>query len=104
MPSAGCANPNNNMLEKDIEKKVCDYAKKLGFYVRKFTSPAQRAVPDRLFINPHGVVFFIEFKQKGKKPTPLQEHEHKQIRENEGMVFIVDSVVDGLGILERMKY
>ena len=38
------------MLEKQIESKVCDYAKSKGVLAYKFTSPARAAVPDRLFI------------------------------------------------------
>ena len=38
------------MLEKQIERKVCDYAKNKGLLAYKFTSPARAAVPDRLFI------------------------------------------------------
>ena len=36
------------MLEKQIEAKVCEYAKTKGVLVYKFTSPARAAVPDRL--------------------------------------------------------
>jgi hypothetical protein len=56
------------MLEKQIEKKVCDYAKERGMLVYKFTSPNRMAVPDRLFICPDGRVFFIEFKREGQSP------------------------------------
>ena len=49
------------MLEKQIEAKVCDYAKERGLLVYKFTSPNRMAVPDRMFIRPDGKVFFIEF-------------------------------------------
>jgi len=84
---------NKDPLEKVIEKKVCDYAKSLGCLVYKFTSPARRSVPDRLFIMPGGKgVFFIEFKRKGCKPTPAQEVEIAKIRAMRTMVFVVDSV------------
>lgn len=52
-------------LEKEIEKKVCDYAKASGMLVYKFTSPARRSVPDRLFIPEGKSAFFIEFKREG---------------------------------------
>lgn len=86
-------------LEKEIEKKVCDYARKKGFYVRKFTSPCARAVPDRLFIR-QGVAFFIEFKRLGEEPTPAQKIEHKQLREVGAHVAVVDNVAEGLKVID----
>ena len=46
------------MLEKQIEAKVCDYAKTKNVLVYKFTSPARAAVPDRLFIRADGRMWF----------------------------------------------
>ena len=59
------------MLEKDIEKKVCDEAKKLGWLTYKFSSPAHRGVPDRIFIK-DGEVVFIEFKGPNGVLSTLQ--------------------------------
>lgn len=94
---------NPNPLEKDIEKKVCDFAKQLGCLVYKFTSPSRRSVPDRLFIMPRGLgVFFIEFKRRGEKPTPGQAIEIAKIKANGASVFIVDNVVDGKLLVHDM--
>lgn len=93
---------NPNPLEKDIEKKVCDYAKSLGCLVYKFTSPQRRSVPDRLFIMPDGKgIFFIEFKRLGGKPTAGQEIEITKIREQGITVFLVDNVPHGKFVVER---
>lgn len=87
---------NPNPLEKDIEKKVCDYAKQRGCLVYKFTSPARRSVPDRLFIMPEGKgVFFIEFKRKGCKPSDAQAVEIEKIRRHGVACFVVDTVALG---------
>lgn len=59
-------------LEKEIEKKICDYARLKGCYVRKFTSPNNRSVPDRLIIAPGGAVGFLEIKRFGQTPTKAQ--------------------------------
>jgi hypothetical protein len=95
------------MLEKDIEKKVCSYAKEKGFYVAKFTSPGRRAVPDRIFIGMMGQVFFIEFKRTGEKPTPQQEREHYRLTSHGVEVYWTDSVDGGITIInseiERAK-
>jgi hypothetical protein len=86
------------MLEKDVEKAVIRRFRALGWYVRKFTSPARRSVPDDIFLK-RGFVFWIEFKAKGKKPTPNQEQEIKLIREKGGIVFVVDSIDAGAEVL-----
>lgn len=82
-------------LEKNIEKKVCDFAKSLGILHYKFTSPSRRSVPDRLFMVPGGGVFFIEFKRKGGKPTPAQQVEINKIRAQGVQVYIVDDAAEG---------
>lgn len=93
---------NKDPLEKDIEKKVCDYAKSLGCLVYKFTSPARRSVPDRLFIMPGGKgVFFIEFKRKGQKPTAAQEVEIAKIRKQGTYVAVVGDVGLGKAIVKN---
>lgn len=90
------------MLEKQIETKVCDYAKEKGLLVYKFTSPARAAVPDRMFILPSGQVFFVEFKRAGQKPTAPQEREHRRLRGHKVNVFVVDDVTDGKTVIDLM--
>jgi hypothetical protein len=83
------------MLEKDIEKKIGDFAKKQGCLYYKFTSPARRAVPDRMIITPQGAIGFLEIKAKGKKPTPLQQIEIKRLQEQGCTADWCDSVESG---------
>jgi hypothetical protein len=90
------------MLEKQIEKRVCDHAKELGYLVYKFTSPQRMAVPDRMFINPHGMVFFIEFKRSGESPTPAQAREHERLQAQGVNVFVIDDVVKGKLVIDLM--
>lgn len=87
-------------LEKVIEAKVCAFAKANGILHYKFTSPARRNVPDRLFMMP-GAQFFIEFKRLGCKPTPAQEVEHKAIRAAGGTVHVIDNVASGLVLIQQ---
>lgn len=81
--------------ERDIEKKVCDYARGLGFRVYKFQSPNHASVPDRIFINPDGLVFFIEFKALGKQLTPAQARECHRLGDQGCHVYIIDDVEKG---------
>jgi len=90
---------NDDPKESVIERKVCDYAKAHGFLSYKFTSPQRRSVPDRLFISKHGVVVFIEFKRKGKKPTEGQAREIARLKDQGVAVFVVDNVDEGKRIL-----
>ena len=84
------------MLEKDIEKAVCDYAAKTyDMLARKYTSPAHRSVPDRLFLGPGNLHFFIEFKKPGGTLTPGQEREIQRLRDRGHRVHVVDTVAEG---------
>src|SRR5262245_40025173 len=75
----------SNPLEKSIEAASVKHGKAKGCLTYKFTSPAQRHVPDRLFIY-KGHVFFIEVKRKGEKPTPGQQIEHEKMRKHGAIV------------------
>ena len=88
------------MLERDIESKVCKYAKGRGWLCFKFTSPANRAVPDRVFFK-DGVCLFIEFKAKGKKPTKLQAHVHRKLHSHGFTVHVIDNIEDGKAVFDE---
>ena len=86
--------------ESEIEKKVKAYAVEKGWTVRKFTSPGRVAVPDDIFMKWPALVFFIEFKAPGKKPTKIQEKEHKEIRDCGIDVHVVDNIGEGIHIID----
>jgi hypothetical protein len=90
------------MLEKQIEAKVCEYAKSKGVLAYKFTSPARAAVPDRMFIAPDGRVWFCEFKREGQKPTAAQDREHTRLRQQKVNVFVIDNVAEGKTMIDVM--
>lgn len=79
-------------VESQIESKCRDYAILMGCLTYKFTSPARRNVPDRIFILPGGAVFFVEFKRKGKLPTPAQKREANRLRAHGCTVFAINDV------------
>lgn len=90
------------VLEKNIENRVCAYAKKRGWRAMKFVSPAYRSVPDRIFFKAPGRAFFIEFKKPGKKPTPKQTLECQRLIDEGFDVFVIDSVEDGMHVIDLM--
>ena len=86
------------MLEKDIERKACEWARANGWLAFKFTSPSRRSVPDRLFIRA-GRVVFIEFKRLGGKLTSGQAREIQRLRAAGAEVYVAYSVEEAKGIL-----
>ena len=93
------------MLESKVENEVCDYAKKTyGFIPYKFTSPARRSVPDRLFIGPGGLHFFIEFKAPGKLPTPKQTREINRLISLGHLVYVIDNISIGKQLVDCLVF
>ena len=90
------------MKESDTEKKVGEYVKSKGGLFYKFTSPARRAVPDRLIVLPSVPPFFVEFKATGEKATPAQLREHLRLSDRGANIFVVDSVEDGQAVVNAM--
>jgi hypothetical protein len=88
------------LTEKQIEKAIKEEALKLGYLTYKFTSPANRGVPDRLFINPNGLLFFIEFKSKMGKLTALQAKVFRDIASKKTLVFVINDVEKGVKLLK----
>ena len=85
------------MLESKIETEVSKHAKLLGWLSYKFTSPNNRAVPDRIYFR-EGRTILIEFKQLGKKPTKLQTKVINDLKKQLIDVYVVDNIEQGKGI------
>jgi Holliday junction resolvase len=60
------------MREIVIEKYLVEQVWKAGGKAIKFTSSANRGVPDRMCLFPSGIVVFVECKRPGEKLDPLQ--------------------------------
>ena len=80
--------------ESYIEKKVSDYARKLGWLTFKWTSTSQRFVPDRLFFY-GGKVVIVEFKAPGKEPSKAQRIIHNMLDKVGFPVYVIDDVEEG---------
>lgn len=87
-------------MEKDIENAVARYAVKRGLLQRKYKTPGQRNAPDRIFFQQPAVVFFIEFKDTGKKPRPGQVREAEKLREFGFDVYFVDNIEEGKKVVD----
>lgn len=90
------------MRESEIESYLVQRVQAVGGTAEKFTSPARRAVPDRLVTFPKRPgtnlrvskpcrVVFVELKAPGKKPTPAQLRDHERRRAMGAEVWVIDS-------------
>ncbi len=89
-------------LEKKIEKKICEYAQTKGFLTPKINVVSERGWPDRMFIDPEGWVFFVEFKQKGKPLEPIQLYRCTQLTERNLVVVTIDDEEEGKEIVDEL--
>lgn len=89
------------MLEKTIERHIVTYAKNKGIISYKFSSPANRSVPDRIFINEYGVIVFIEFKSLGKSLSKLQQFTFNKLKARGCNIHIVDSIEQGQFLIDN---
>ncbi len=63
---------NKEIPEANIEKEFVDYAKVKHCIAEKLVMLVGRGWPDRTIFCPGGILFFVEFKKKGKKLSPKQ--------------------------------
>lgn len=90
------------MLEKDIEKKVSEYAKKLGWLGTKLNSESARGWPDRLYVR-NGVTVFIEFKRKGGRISALQKKRMYDLKQQNMRAYTVWNVEEGKDLFDNLE-
>jgi hypothetical protein len=79
------------MTEKKLEQKLTKNVKSIGGIALKFYSQYNTGYPDRIVLLPGGVVYFVELKAPGKKPTAKQQMIHERLQELNLIVKIIDS-------------
>jgi hypothetical protein len=79
-----------NMLESLIEQHLVKEVNRRDGLCLKFNSQSMTGIPDRIILMKNGTVGFVEVKQKGKKPRPLQELRMKQLRRLGFKVYTLD--------------
>ena len=78
------------MLESLIEQHLVKEVNRRNGLCLKFNSQSMTGIPDRIILMKNGTVGFVEVKQKGKKPRPLQELRMKQLSRLGFKVYILD--------------
>lgn len=67
------------MLEKDIEEWLNKQIEKIGGLAFKFVSPGNPGVPDRIYILPDGLVWFVELKQQTGRVAGIQKWQRERL-------------------------
>lgn len=90
------------MRESVIEKKLKKAVEASGGKCLKFISPGMRGVPDRICLYPSGKAIFVETKAPGKKPEPLQQKRHDELRALGFEVQVIDSEEEVVGLIQEV--
>lgn len=90
------------MRERDIEGKLAKAVRQLGGMCPKLVCQGFDGMPDRLVLLPGGRIAFVEVKAPGRKPRPLQEKRHKQLRELGFPVYVLDDPEQIPGIMNEV--
>jgi Holliday junction resolvase len=67
------------MSESKIQNRIIKNLERDGFYVVKLIQTTKNGIPDLLAIK-HGVAYFVEVKDLGEFPDPLQLLRFKELR------------------------
>lgn len=80
--------------ESALESKAVSWAEREhGAIHRKLNGAGRSGWPDHIFVF-HGLVVFVEFKRKGKKPRPIQAYTIEQLARRRAAVFWTDDLSD----------
>jgi len=87
--------------ESSLEAAATRYAGSKGIWTRKFVSPANRSVPDRVF-GFNKTCVWIEFKAPGKKPTDAQADEIAEMRARGLLALYMDDLPETKRLLDDL--
>lgn len=82
----------NKDSEKYIERYLCQQVQGRGGLSLKYSNPGLIGFPDRICLLPGGVVFWVELKSRGRKPTRIQQIRIAALRALGQQVHVIDSI------------
>lgn len=89
------------MLERQIERRLCDEVKSAGGVCLKQTGLA--GIPDRLVVMPGGMCAFIELKAPGEKPRKLQMVRMKQLSKLGFKCYVIDGIEQIKPVIDSLR-
>ena len=90
------------MTEKDVERRLVRAVKAMGGIAPKLICPGYDGMPDRLVLLPEGQIAFVEVKQQGEKPRPLQASRHGMLRRLGFQVIVLDAAEQIGGVIHEV--
>lgn len=88
--------------ENSVENTIVKNAEKFGCMQRKLTAIGSTGWPDRLVIG-HGYTVFVELKTKTGTPSSRQRLTINEIREHDGIAYIIDTQEDCIALLRHIQ-
>ena len=88
------------MREKHIEQRLVKETKAMNGIAPKLVCPGFDGMPDRMVLLPEGHIGFVEVKQPGKVPRPLQAARHRMLRNLGFKVYVLDDEKQIGGIID----
>jgi hypothetical protein len=76
------------MLESEIKRRGTKLLESWGWMVIHLIQTNTNGIPDTEILR-KGIIFFIEWKQPGKKPEPLQLYRIQKLKEQGFQTFVV---------------
>lgn len=81
------------MLESKIQTSIKNHLTKKGWLITKLIQTSTNGIPDLLCLK-NGRAVFLEIKQPGQKPTPLQLFRIDQLRKTGFEALVATSTKD----------
>jgi hypothetical protein len=91
----------NAHLESNLEAFFVKRVRLVGGRAFKWV-PTIAGVPDRMVLMPGGRAYFVELKQEGEKPGPLQIVWHDRLRALGFEVYVIDSKAAVLEFIRKV--
>ena len=89
--------------EKKVEPALRSNIKKMGGWCIKLESNFISGLPDRLCLLPGGILFFVETKTTGKKPSKIQSWVHRKLSDLGFKIYVIDSIENLKSILRNYE-
>lgn len=77
-------------MESKLQRKIIRDLKRTGWYVVKIVMSNTAGIPD-IWAGKEGRAIWIECKDEGEEPEPLQLHRHSELRAKGFSVFVIDT-------------